>query len=163
MFVLKLFTANPYLRNLYTTQIEDHNNKIQGRYPDAGFDLFCPNFTSFQPGEKKLLGLELHSAMWHNNVPCSYFMYPRSSISKTPLRLVNSVGIIDSGYRGELKEALHHVEIDSNNPSYEIQKGQRLAQICAPTLGPIRVEIVDTLEQLGDTPRGDGGFGSTGR
>ena len=40
--------------------------------------------------------------MTYNDNPCSYFMYPRSSISKTPLRLINSVGIIDKDYRGNV-------------------------------------------------------------
>ena len=160
-YILKLFTSNVDLRNRYNRQIETHNQQIRTKYPDAGFDLFCPKDIVFNIGEKKLLGLELHGAMTYNDNPCSYFMYPRSSISKTPLRLMNSVGIIDSGYRGELKEALHHVELN-NNETYTIQEGQRLAQICAPTLSPFQVELVDNLSDLGITDRGDGGFGSTG-
>ena len=113
--------------------------------------------------QHKEMGLKLRESIDNLKIPSDKNIILSGHGGTLSYDFRNNVGIIDSGYRGELKEALHHVEIDSNNPSYEIQKGQRLAQICAPTLGPIRVEIVDTLEQLGDTPRGDGGFGSTGR
>ena len=167
MFVLRLFSPLAELRQRYLSQVVTHHQKVASKYPDAGFDLFCPRDDIFQPGEKKLVGLNLHGAMFKINdtgkeVPCSYFMYPRSSISKTPLRLMNSVGIIDSGYRGELKEALHHCETFNNTTPYHIQEGQRLTQICAPNLEPFRVEFVDSLEQLGTTERGSGGFGSSG-
>ena len=85
-------------------------------------------------------------------------MYPRSSISKTQLRLANSTGIIDAGYRGNLM-AMFDVE-----ESHTGTKFDRYIQICAPSLVPIIVEIVDSLEDLGEeTERGTGGFGSTGK
>jgi len=87
-------------------------------------------------------------------------MYPRFSLSKTSLRLANSVGIIDSGYRGNLIGMIDLVDVES----YELNKYDRLVQVCAPGLIPIYVEIVDTLEDLGtQTLRGTGGFGSTGK
>ena len=103
-----------------------------------------------------------------NSFYTGYFLYPRSSISKTPLRLANSLGIIDSGYRGNLIGMFDVVNIDKdekreyNDSDYYIKKYDKLVQICAPNLCPIFVEIVDTLEQLGEeTERGEGGFGST--
>lgn len=103
-----------------------------------------------------------------NSFYTGYFLYPRSSISKTPLRLANSLGIIDSGYRGNLMGMFDVVNIDKdekreyNDADYYIKKYDKLVQICAPNLCPIFVEIVDTLEQLGEeTERGEGGFGST--
>jgi dUTP pyrophosphatase len=87
-------------------------------------------------------------------------MYPRSSLSKTSLRLANSVGIIDSGYRGNLIGMFDLLGIES----YEVNQYDRLVQVCAPGLVPIYVEIVDMLEDLGThTLRGTGGFGSTGK
>lgn len=89
-----------------------------------------------------------------------FYMYPRSSISKTPLRLANNVGIIDAGYRGHLMGMFDLV----SNQDESITKFDRYLQICAPGLEPIFVEIVDSKEDLGEqTERGDGGFGSTGR
>ena len=94
-------------------------------------------------------------------------MYPRSSLSKTQLRLANSVGIIDAGYRGHLMGMFDVVNIDPDDDKdadYFGKKFDRYLQICAPGLVPIVVEIVNTKEELGEeTERGDGGFGSTGR
>jgi dUTP pyrophosphatase len=86
-----------------------------------------------------------------------YYMYPRSSISNTPLRLANSVGIIDSGYRGRLMGKFDARE------NFVVNKFDRLLQICAPGLIPIYVELVNNEEELGNTERGAGGFGSSGR
>ena len=110
----------------------------------------------------------MHSFSNSNSFYTGYFLYPRSSISKTPLRLANSLGIIDSGYRGNLMGMFDVVNIDKdekreyNDADYYIKKYDKLVQICAPNLCPIFVEIVDTLEALGEeTERGEGGFGST--
>ncbi len=98
-----------------------------------------------------------------------YYMYPRSSLSKTQLRLANSVGIIDAGYRGHLMGMFDVVNVPQSNhenkeADYFGQKYDRYLQICAPGLVPIIVEIVETKDELGtETERGDGGFGSTGR
>jgi len=98
--------------------------------------------------------------------PCAYYIYPRSSISKTPLMLSNHVGVIDSGYRGWLIAALRWLnEISTKtineNDEYIINKHTRLLQICHPTLCPIFIEMVKENE-LSDSERKDGGFGSTG-
>jgi len=101
--------------------------------------------------------------MYEGLRPVGYYMYPRSSLSKTPLRLANSVGIIDSGYRGNLC-AKFDVLYDPSE--WVCEKNHRLLQICSGTLKPFRVEIVDNVEDLnknGDTERGSGGFGSTGK
>jgi dUTP pyrophosphatase len=96
-------------------------------------------------------------------------MYPRSSLSKTPLRLANSTGIIDSGYRGNLMAMFDVINLpdnlsDSREADYFGRKLDRYVQICAPGLVPIIVEIVNSIEDLGnETIRGGGGFGSTGR
>lgn len=91
-------------------------------------------------------------------IPTGFYMYPRSSVSKTPLRLSNSVGIIDAGYRGNLGAFVDN--ISANN--YNVEKGTRLFQICAPNLEPIHVELVSSENDLGNSERGSGGFGSTG-
>ena len=88
--------------------------------------------------------------------PCSYYLYPRSSISKTPLMLANHVGVIDSGYRGNIIGSFRNLV-----EKYTVQKYTRLLQICAPDLRPLYVEIV-SIEDLDITSRNEGGFGSTG-
>ena len=80
---------------------------------------------------------------------------PRSSIAKTPLRLCNSIGLIDGGYRGEIMAVCDNIKTDI----YDVKKGQRLFQLVAMDSSPIQYELVEELEM---TTRGTGGFGSTG-
>ena len=87
-----------------------------------------------------------------------FYLYPRSSISKTCLRLANSTGIIDSGYRGNLIAMMDVVYEEE----YFVNAYDKLVQICAPGLVPVIVNVVDLEEELGEkTARGEGGFGST--
>lgn len=82
-------------------------------------------------------------------------IYPRSSLHKKSLILANSVGIIDSDYRGEIVVCLY-------NTSYLSQKivaGERIVQAMLIKVAPIAIEVVEALTP---TARGEGGFGSTG-
>lgn len=94
------------------------------------------------------------------NIPVCYYLYPRSSTgSKTPLRLSNSVGIIDSGYRGNIIAMFDNIR----NQDFHIQETMRLVQLCPSNISyPIYVILVDNEQQLGKTKRDTGGFGSTG-
>lgn len=95
--------------------------------------------------------------------PSPFYLYARSSIGKTPIRMANSVGIIDSGYRGSIGAYIDNIQRTSDcNSSWTIEKNTRLFQLCSPNLEPIEVEIVDNEDELGFTSRGTGGFGSTG-
>jgi len=161
------------LKNKYINSAVNHNNKIldpNNLFLDAGFDLFNPTEKSFNVNNIHAVNKIDH------NVCCSaqmvtdtnkvyntgFYMYPRSSLSKTKLRLANSTGIIDSGYRGHLIGMFDLLAFP--NKKYDVEQYDRLLQICAPGLVPIVVEIVDTFEELGNqTERGAGGFGSTGR
>ena len=94
-------------------------------------------------------------------------VFPRSSIRKTGLQLSNSVGVIDSGYRGELQatfnkiigksEGFYDESKNLNNEFYKI--GERIAQIMIIPHPHIEFQEV---EELSNTERGEGGFGSTG-
>lgn len=84
-------------------------------------------------------------------------LFPRSSISKTPLRMSNSVGVIDAGFTGEIQVPLHNT---SNIEMARINKYDRIAQLVIVPLADVSIEIVDELEE---SERGNGGFGSTGR
>ena len=139
---------------------------------DSGFDLFVPNDTYFEFNKSTMIDSGVKTAAyWLNNdltidKPCGFYVYARSSICKTPLRSCNNVGIIDSGYRGNLKHPVDCVRglgtkwVESNE--YYVEKFSRLFQVCSPTLGPVRVVLVGSVADLGLTQRGDGGFGSTG-
>ena len=81
-------------------------------------------------------------------------LVPRSSISKTPLRMANSIGIIDAGYRGEIIAVVDNIK----NEPYTIKEGERLFQLVAPSMLSIKANLVTTLTE---STRGKGGFGST--
>ena len=83
-------------------------------------------------------------------------VFPRSSIRKTGLELSNSVGVIDSGYRGELQATFNKNE----GPIEKYQIGDRIAQIMIIPHPDIQFEETD---ELTNTERGEGGFGSTGK
>ena len=84
------------------------------------------------------------------------FILPRSSIgAKTPLRLSNSAGVIDSGYRGEVRALYDNI----GNEPYQIHKGDRIAQMLVMPSYRLKAKVVDSLE---DSDRGEAGFGSTG-
>jgi dUTP pyrophosphatase len=80
-------------------------------------------------------------------------VFPRSSISKTGMLLTNSVGVIDSSYRGEIKLRYKYI---SGTKSYEV--GDKIGQLI---ILPYPVIEFEQVEELSSTPRGDGGFGST--
>ena len=98
--------------------------------------------------------------------PVGFYLYPRSSISNTSVRLANNVGIIDSGYRGCLAgmfDVVSRVTSGFEQGGFlRLLSYHRLLQICSPTLEPFTVEMVFAESELGTTNRGIGGFGSTG-
>ena len=182
----QLMVLNIYLNNQdksllqqYQDAINTHNNQvIVDPYPDAGFDIFVVNDILTLPGKLNYIDFELKCSakMYYDfgstSTNTGFYMYPRSSLSKTNLRLANSVGIIDSGYRGNLIGAFDCSSLSdplSNTASghsklsqYCVKKYNRLTQICAPGLVPIFVILVDSESDLGsETTRGEGGFGST--
>ena len=81
---------------------------------------------------------------------------PRSSIAKTSLRLSNSIGLIDAGYRGEIMAAVDNIK----NTSYSVEVGQRLFQLVGMDGSEINFELVQNLSA---SSRGSSGFGSTGK
>jgi len=144
---------------------------------DAGIDLFCPHEIVASQQETHKIDHKVKTGMdfiyndinnnndiLHSNFrvvhPVGYYLYPRSSTgTKTPLRLANSVGIIDSGYRGNIIAVFDNWKHDD----YIVQQYQRIVQLCPPNLSyPIYVRIVETEEDLGLTTRGENGFGSSG-
>jgi len=159
---LKIFIDNDDdLKSIYKTAVDKHNTAVKSStYPDAGFDLYVPKDYLIKPGDVGKVDFKIITAASSSSLgtPLSFFTYPRSSIYKTPLRLANSVGIIDSGYRGTLRGMFDN----RSNETYTLEKHTRFLQICSPNLNPIIVSIVDNIAELGTTERGQGGFGSTG-
>ena len=162
---LKLYlkVEDEELKELYKDRVEKWNKSLATEHPDSGFDLLLPEQVSFSLKnhqinhvKTQLVDLKVKAASYNTitEKPSPYTLNVRSSIYKTPFRLANNVGIIDSGYRGNLMAA-----VDCYDTSVEMQKHNRYFQICMPTLEPFEVEIVDSLDQ---TTRGEGGHGSTG-
>ena len=155
------------LHDKYTEQIQTHNESIlNSQYPNAGFDVYFPQEATIDNTNSQFVKMNIICEMriFDENkqrwTPVSYYSYPRSSISKTPLMLANSVGIIDSGYRGPIIGAFRN--ISNQQERYVVEQNARLLQICAPDLRPILVQLVDE-SFFETTERGEGGFGSTGR
>lgn len=124
---------------------------------DSGFDLFMPTDLTLEPNSttKVDLGIRCELRSPKGAVVHGYYLYPRSSISNTPLRLANSVGIIDANYRGNLIVAIDN----RSHAAYNVKKGDRLFQVCMPSLAPFEVVFAAVNT---NTDRGSGGFGSTG-
>jgi dUTP pyrophosphatase len=142
---------------------------LQRNPEDSGFDLFNPTTVDASLGLIKIdygvkcamyeLG-EIPLSVAFENMdrlkPQAFYLYARSSIAKTNLRLANSVGIIDSGYRGNIGA---YFDVLYNG---SLEEKSRYVQICHPSLDPFEVIMVNNESDLGVTKRGAGGFGSTG-
>jgi dUTP pyrophosphatase len=133
---------------------------------DAGMDVIATSIISDTPTQITYgLGIALE-------IPNGFvgLVFPRSSIRKTGLQLSNSVGVIDSGYRGELQatfnklfggEAMYdEMKVKEIQPNDFYKVGDRVAQIMIIPYPPIEF---DEVNELSDTERGEGGFGSTGK
>lgn len=121
---------------------------------DAGFDLFSAAVVTDGAGTR--VQQQVVAAFWDSGLELyrAYWMLPRSSISRTPLRLANSVGLIDAGYRGPIMAAV--------DGAYSVGENERLFQLASPDLLPWdEVRVVSAIPG-GPTLRGAGGFGSTG-
>lgn len=125
---------------------------------DSGLDVYFTEDINMEGLSTKIVSLGISCEAFDNegDKNVSYYLYPRSSISRTPLRMSNSVGIIDAGYRGTLKVAVDNTGAEP----FTINRGDRLFQICSPDLSPIHMSVVTSLSE---TTRGTGGFGSTGQ
>ena len=156
------------MKNTYKSHIAVHNqNILLDPFPNAGFDLLVPYDTVFDTHFKTVFvnhGVKSEMIYYNTNSKLfehsAFTMEPRSSISKTPLMMANHIGIIDSGYRGNLIAAVRYLPGNVES-TYKLESKARLFQICHPSLCPIFVLMVSENE-LSNTSRGEGGFGSTG-
>lgn len=120
---------------------------------DAGLDLTVTSFT--EEGSKIIYSTGLAI-----EIPLGYvgLIFPRSSVYKTCLRLTNCVGVIDSGYRGELKSIFDLKKEEGKEPTI-FKVGERFAQLI---IIPYPHIVLEEVDQLSDSQRGLGGFGSSG-
>lgn len=147
----------------YHEQIATHNNTLLNSlnspyvFVNDGFDLITPVNVSCE----ELATIDYKARIQSfcvtesRKVPCGMKLYPRSSITKTPLRLANGVGVIDPGYRGTIKGVFDCFS------SYTAVTGSRLVQLCASSVFPIYVTSI-SYNELAESNRGENGFGSSG-
>jgi dUTP pyrophosphatase len=159
VFTIKLQPTTPEAAEFYMDYACNGEN--------AGFDLFMPREVRFAPGERKFVSLEVKAIVCcscsdsdSENKEQNFWMVPRSSISKTGLMMMNSVGVIDKTYRGDLIAALWN----TTDKEVVIQHGHRLVQIVGPTMESFHsIQVVKSIDETGTrSGRGTGGFGSTG-
>ena len=150
------------LSALYENQIASHNFAVMNdSHANSGFDLFFPQTVVIDTMNTVMVDFRIKCEMrYSDESPSAFYLYPRSSMSKTMLMLANHVGIIDSGYRGFIMAAFRFLGRQLQHT--QESKGARLVQICAPDLKPFLVQRVMNEDVLSKTTRGTGGFGSSG-
>lgn len=121
---------------------------------DAGADLFALESIMIQPLERKMIptGIRLE-------IPEGYYgrIAPRSGLAvKNGIDVL--AGVVDSGYRGEINVVLYNT--DKNN-TFFVEAGNRIAQLIIEK--HYNLEFVEVADELSDTDRGEGGFGSSGQ
>jgi dUTP pyrophosphatase len=121
---------------------------------DAGLDLYSAVDCILRPSERRKVPTGIKIA-----IPEGYagFVQPKSGLAiKNGLSLVNTPGLIDSGYRGEICAILINLDPEED---FVIKRGDKICQLVIQRVENVEIEITDELE---NTSRGEGGFGSTG-
>lgn len=121
---------------------------------DAGMDICSSEDINIPAFHWRLISTGLFLEL-----PDGYEMQIRSRsglAAKHGLQVLNSPGTIDSGYRGEIKVIL----INNDHRSYEIKNGDRIAQM---VLAPVYTAVLNEVDTISESERGEGGFGSTGK
>ena len=133
---------------------------VQGPLPvyakpgDAGADLSATSAHTLKPGERALVDTGVSLALPNGLVG---LVMPRSGLAvKHGISLVNAPGVIDAGYRGEIRVVV--INLDPKE-TFAIQAGDRIAQL---VIQPVSRARFHEVEKLPGTERSDGGFGSTG-
>ena len=121
---------------------------------DAGADLVSAEALRLAPGERALVGTGVRLALPDGHVG---FVVPRSGLAtRHGITIVNAPGTVDAGYRGEIKVTLLNTDAEH---AYDVAVGDRIAQLIVMPVPRARFIAVD---ELPDSARGEGGFGSTG-
>ena len=123
------------------------------KFGDAGADLRSAESLAIKPGERALVKTGVRIALPSNYVA---FVHPRSGLAlKNGITVLNTPGTVDSGYRGEIGVILYN----TGNDVFLIDRGDRIAQLVIQEF--IRADF-KVVQELPESDRGDGGFGSTG-
>jgi len=142
---MNFHAESPEIEAMYAGRTTDGN---------SGFDLLTPRPTLCLAGKVTYVDFGVQAMTVDG---AGYFLLPRSSISKTPLRMANSIGLIDPTYRGNLIAAVENI----SNDDFLLTTSSRVVQVALSSLRPF--EVSWTKDALPATQRGAGGFGSTGK
>ena len=127
----------------------------QAHEGDAGYDLHAAEAATIGPGERASVGTGIAIAIPEGQAG---LVIPRSGLAaRHGISVVNAPGLIDAGYRGELRVLL--LNTDRTEP-FTVEPGDRIAQL---VLVRVESEELEEVAELDETARGVGGFGSTGR
>jgi dUTP pyrophosphatase len=134
-------------------EVEDIPTPAYAHEGDAGLDLYAAEETVLQPGERKLVSTGIRIALEKG---FEAQVRPKSGLAVNQgITILNTPGTIDFQYRGLVKVILYN----ASQEAYKIEKGKKIAQMVVNKVESAQVEVV---EELDETVRGDGGFGSTG-
>lgn len=163
MYDLIICAENDEIYAMLNEQLNSH------RYTDSGFDIPVIAQTIILPAKAHSFNLGIKVSAHYNGdedcIPC--LLLPRSSIYKTPYRMANSIGLIDSGYRGEVQAKVDILqdELTQDEGAIYVTKGTRMFQLVRPDFMPwCNIRITQDPNDLipAEDDRGVGGFGSTG-
>jgi dUTP diphosphatase len=122
---------------------------------DAGLDLVACERHELAPGERALVGTGIAVAIPDGHAG---LVTPRSGLAaEHGITIVNTPGLVDSGYRGELRVILHNTD---GREAFVVEPGMRIAQLVVVAVPHVELSEVETLPE---SERGQGGFGSSGR
>jgi dUTP pyrophosphatase len=139
----------------FTRLREDARAPVQAHPGDAGYDLFAAEGTRIEPGRRASVGTGVAVAIPDGRAG---LVLPRSGLAaRHGITLANAPGLIDSGYRGELRVLLLNTDPDE---AFEVAVGDRIAQL---VLVSFEAPALEEVAELDETARGAGGFGSSGR
>lgn len=129
---------------------------VRATSASAGMDLHALERTEVTRGQATLVRTGLAMALpegWEAQIRC------RSSLGRKGLIMPNGLGTIDADYRGELMVMMTYI---GEGPTFVLEAGERIAQLLVAPVPEVNL-VACTVEDLGDTERGEGGFGSSGR
>jgi dUTPase len=147
-YVLNVCSSNIHVNNYYQKWVVKHKG-------DSGVDVFIPYNGTLLPKSYTKIDYDAIFVITKNNKYYSYYLYARSHLSLIPLIVINSVGVIDAGYRGKLSSIIYN----PNDFNITFKQGDKYVQICANDLSELKVVNNCNIQNYGT--RGIDGFGST--
>ena len=143
------------MKILFKKLVQEAQKPKFGKPGDAGADLVATSFDQ-KRGYQVVYGTGLAVEIPEGMVG---LVFPRSSVRDTNLTMANSVGVIDSGYRGEIMVTFNHVSRTGHDSDKIYKVGDRIAQL---VIMPVPLVQYTEVEELSETERNTSGYGSTG-